>query len=99
MIKNYTKQQIIIAKDLARRYVEFHDGQDWKTIKLWGLADWGQISKLLKNDDVVTDMTKDNKTLWYYPSESFYNNLVKYFIEEYRNDNRCNKNVIWFLES
>ena len=91
-----TKDRVAAARELARRYVEFHDGKDWQLIKLWGLGQWGSVSKLIKSGELITTMRKEHKTIWYYPSEDFYNSLVIHAIAEYRQDTRPNKSQLWF---
>jgi hypothetical protein len=96
MVK-HSRLKCVTARELARRYVEFHDGQDWKSIKLWGLAHWGEVSKLIKTGDIVTNMKKEDKTIWFTPSPHFYAELVAPAIAEYRADSRKEKCLCWFM--
>ncbi len=74
-----------IWAEMARRKKQFHLKEDWKKIKLWGLFQWGFVSHLIKSGDLITDMKKENKTIWVTPSEEAYTKhiepLLKHRIE------------------
>lgn len=82
-----------IAQDLAYRYATFHKGKDWKTIHCFGLAKWGYVSPWLvgnpgklkgwKAGIVKTDMVKENVTIWYQPTEEFWESDVKPIVLQY----------------
>lgn len=90
------KHHRVIAADLARRYVEFHDGEDPLQIRLWGLESWQNISKAA-NEGVIRPhggrWTKGQQ--WFLPSEEFLVKVVIPFIEIYRNE-EGDRNLRWF---
>jgi len=66
-----------IWAEMARRKVQFHNGEEWQNIRLWGLFNWGDISKLIKSGELITDMRKENKVVWVWPSEESYERYIK----------------------
>ena len=67
----------VVYAEMARRKKQFHANEDWKTIKLWGLFNWGDVSKLIKNGELLTNMKKENKIVWVYPSEKCYKENIE----------------------
>jgi hypothetical protein len=64
--------------EMARRKVQFHPNENWQDIELWGLFSWGNVSKLLKTGELITNgYTKENKTIWVHPNEQAYNDHIK----------------------
>lgn len=64
------KKEQMVWYEMARRKVQFHQNEDWKTIRLWGLFSWGTVSKLLSEGKLFAPgYTKENKTVWVYPNE------------------------------
>lgn len=57
-----------IFAEMARRKVQFHPSEAWDKIRLWGLFAWGDVSHMLKDGRLITDMKKENKTIWVWPS-------------------------------
>lgn len=80
--KKITKEERIWA-EMARRKLQFHKEEDWKSIRLWGLFSWGHISKQFKNGELLTNMKKENRTVWVVPSEKAYNEKIKPLLEKY----------------
>ncbi len=74
------KNQLIWA-EMARRKVQFHPDEDWDKIKLWGLFDWKNISKLLKTGELITTMKKENQTIWVTPSKEAWEKYIKPLID------------------
>jgi hypothetical protein len=82
-----------IAEDLAYRYVTFHKGEDWRTVRYFGLATWRSIAPWLvgnpgklkgwKAGIVTTNMVKENETIWYQPTEGFWESDVKPLVLQY----------------
>lgn len=58
--------------EMARRKLAFHRDEDWHTIRLWGLFKWGEIKRFLFSGELLTDMKKENVTIWVRPSEAAY---------------------------
>ena len=93
------KQHRIIAADLARRYVEFHDGEDPRQIKLWGLASWQDISKAASEGVILPSCRGWSKgKQWFVPSEDFLVQVVIPFIDIYRSE-KGDRNTRWFDEN
>ena len=94
------KRHRATAADLARRYVEFHDGKPFESINLWGLESWQHISKSVKEGVVIParsvsgGFTKGQN--WYLPSQEFLEKVVIPFIAIYRNDRRSDRISKWF---
>jgi len=74
-MKRSTKNRIIYA-EMARRKKQFHNSEEWNKIKLWGLFSWGFVSHLIKSGELLTDMKKENKTIWVYPSKECYDKNI-----------------------
>jgi hypothetical protein len=90
------KHHRVIAADLARRYVEFHDGEDPRQIRLWGLESWQNISKAANEGVIRTGSTTWHKGMnWFTPSEEFLVQVVIPLIEIYRNE-EGDRNLRWF---
>jgi len=75
-----------IGYEFARRKVAFHNDKKWQNIKLWGLFDWSYVSRLLKSGELLTDMRKENKTIWAWPSEQFYKEYIQPQLKQARKD-------------
>lgn len=67
----------IVWAEMARRKQQFHADKEWSSIKLWGLFQWGMVSKLIKSGDLITDMQKENKTVWVRPSPEAYRQYIE----------------------
>jgi len=72
-----------IGYEMARRKVMFHHDESWETIRLWGLFNWGTVSSHLKSGALKTDMVKENKTIWVWPSEEFYHQFIQPSLAEH----------------
>ncbi len=72
-----------IWAEMARRKIQFHKDEQWDKIRLWGLFKWGSISKQLKNGELITNMRKENVTVWVTPSKEAWLNKIKPLIEKY----------------
>lgn len=75
-----------IWAEMARRKVQFHANEEWDTIRLWGLFTWGSISKLLNTGELITDMKKENHTVWVQPSKEAWETKIKPLIDKYSLD-------------
>lgn len=69
--------------EMARRLLQFHKGEDWRYIRLWGLFDWGDVSKYLNDGVLITHMKKENKTIWVWPTEDSYHKYIEPLIQKY----------------
>ena len=69
--------------EMARRKVRFHCNEDWDKIRLWGLFQWGEITHYLKSGELITDMRKENKTVWVKPSKDAWEKKIKPLIDQY----------------
>lgn len=76
----------IVAYEMARRKIQFHKEINWNKIMLWGLFKWSDISYLLKRGDLITDMKKENVTIWVRPSKTFWENDIKPLIKKHSLD-------------
>lgn len=72
--------------EMARRKIQFHKGEKWDQIRLWGLFQWGEVSKYLKAGKLKTDMRKENKIIWVTPSTETYETYIEPILEEYEAD-------------
>ena len=71
------QEQRAIWAEMARRKVQFHNTESWENIRLWGLFRWGTVSRLIEQGLLITDMSKENVTVWVRPSEQAYNNYIE----------------------
>jgi hypothetical protein len=78
-----TKAEQTIWAEMARRKVQFHSNEDWNAIRLWGLFSWGTVRHLVKKGLLLTDMAKENKTVWVWPSEEAWNTHIRPLIEKH----------------
>ena len=77
-MKSLTRKDTIVWAEMARRYIQFHKGEDWTKIRLWGLFQWGAVSRFLKTGELITDgYTKENKIIWVYPSKAAYEKYIQ----------------------
>ncbi len=72
--------------EMARRKVKFHPNENWYDITLWGLFQWGAVSHLLESGELVTHMSKQNKTIWVHPSDEVYHKHIEPLIEKHTLD-------------
>lgn len=71
-----------IWAEMARRKVQFHANEEWDTIKLWGLFDWGTVSKLLKSGELLAPgYTRENKTIWVKPTRETWEKHIKPLVD------------------
>jgi hypothetical protein len=92
------KRHRVIAADLTRRYVEFHNSEDPRKIGLWGLQSWQSISKVASEGLILPAPLRCgwSKGLnWFTPSEEFLVKVVIPFIEIYRSE-EGDRNLRWF---
>lgn len=73
----------MIWAEMARRKVQFHNDEQWDEIKLWGLFDWYNVSRLIKNGQLLTHMKKENKVIWVTPSKEAWETKIKPLTEQY----------------
>ena len=73
-----------IWAEMARRKVQFHPNEEWDTIKLWGLFQWGGIKRQRDNGELLCpSYAKENRTVWCQPSKEAWENKIKPLIEKY----------------
>lgn len=72
----------LVWKEMARRKRQFHANEEWHTIRLWGLFSWGEVSHLLNNGKLMTQMRKEQKIIWVWPSKEAYEKHIKPLLEE-----------------
>jgi hypothetical protein len=63
--------------EMARRKLLFHPDEEWKDIRLWGLFAWEDVEPLLRRGLLLTDMRKDNRTIWCWPSAEAYKQYIE----------------------
>lgn len=76
-------KEITIWSEMARRKLQFHESTEWNKITLWGLFSWGYVSFLIKNGLLITNMSKENKTIWVKPSKDAYERFIKPLLETF----------------
>ena len=69
--------------EMARRKVAFHKNEDWRGIRLWGLFLWGDVRRLIERGELLTDMQKENRTIWVRPSEGAYKKHIEPLLKKY----------------
>ena len=69
--------------EMARRKVQFHAKEKWDSIKLWGLMSWGDARPFLERGELITDMRKENKTIWVRPSKEAWETKIKPLIDDH----------------
>jgi hypothetical protein len=77
-----------IATEFARRAKKFNNGVNPMYIELWGLFQWGEISKYIKTKEIIPNKgySKIHRRIWCKPSQAFFNkwiNPILKFIEEF----------------
>jgi len=72
-----------IWDEMARRKLQFHRSENWDEIRLWGLFEWEDISHLLEEGLLVTDMKSENVTVWVRPSKEAWENYIKPLTSRY----------------
>jgi len=67
-----------IAEEFARRAKRFHANEKLMDIELWGLFNWGDVSKYIKTGEIIPNKgyTKVNKTIWCKPSQAFFDKYI-----------------------
>ena len=81
-----TSEDSQIWAEMARRKILFHPDEEWDKITLWGLFRWGNVSHLLKSGDLITDMVKENETIWVTPSKEAWEKYINPLINEHSLD-------------
>lgn len=68
-----------IAAEFARRAKQFHANEDPMKITLWGLFNWGEVSKYIKTGEIIPNagFTKANRTIWCKPSQAFFEKWIE----------------------
>jgi hypothetical protein len=67
----------MVWAEMARRKKFFHRNTKWSDITLWGLFNWGMVSLLIKNGELITDMKKENKIVWVRPTKKTWKTKIK----------------------
>ena len=73
----------IIWADMARRKVQFHKTVQWHTIRNWGLFNWCDVSRLISDGRLKTDMRKADTVIWVTPSKETWETKIKPLIDKY----------------
>jgi hypothetical protein len=81
----YMKLGVIWA-EMARRKVQFHNTMRWHMIRNWGLFNWNDVSRLINDGRLKTDMHKENHVIWVTPSEETWKTKIKPLIDKYSLD-------------
>lgn len=82
---SYVSNQMIWA-EMARRKAQFHSNEKWDTIRLWGLFQWQYIGRLIRSGKLLTDMKKENQTLWVRPTKETWETKIKPLIDKHSLD-------------
>ena len=80
------KSKKTVWAEMARRKVQFFPDAEWDKITLWGLFEWGSVSRLIKNGELLTNMVKENKIVWVKPTEKTWLEEIKPLIEKHTLD-------------
>ena len=73
----------VVRAEFARRAVQFHKGEELEKIRLWGLFSWDAVSRYLKDGRVLTDMRKENRTIWCVPSQEEIDKHIRPMVEKH----------------
>lgn len=67
-----------VTKEMARRYVQFHSGEPWDSIELFGLFHYSNIKKYLKDGRLINHLNyvPENKIWWVIPSKDYWENHI-----------------------
>ena len=68
-----------IYEDLARRKVVNHPDSPWHEIDMWGLARWGNISRMVREGRLICSERRG--VVWYTPTEETWLNNVKPLVD------------------
>ncbi len=74
---------IEVFAEMARRKIRFHKDEAWDKIRLWGLFSWGGISHMIADGRLITDMQKENETVWCWPSADCWKNDIEPLIKKH----------------
>jgi len=68
-----------VRAEFARKAVQFHPKENLENISLWGLFQWGAVSKYIKDGRVIPNegYTRANKVIWCRPSPSEIRNYIR----------------------
>ena len=72
-----TQKESMVWCEIARRYKAFHNGEDMNSLKLWGLFNWGFVSKMIEQGVLLTDYRKENKIIFVRPSVGAIERYIK----------------------
>jgi hypothetical protein len=81
--------------EMARRKVQFHANENWKHINLWGLFQWGDVSRFLKTGELITNMRKENRRIWVHPSKEAYESHIKPLLDAGHSINELSRMAGW----
>ena len=74
----------VIWAEMARRKVRFHKDEEWETIKLWGLFNWGGFKKQRDNGELLCPgYERANRTAWVFPSKEAWETKIRPLIERH----------------
>jgi len=73
-----------IWAEMARRKVQFHNAVEWDRVKLWGLFSWGGIKEQREKGELFCPgYTRENRTVWCYPSPEAWETKIKPLVDKY----------------
>ena len=75
--------RVWIWADMARRRRQFHSDTEWQNIDLWGLFRWTSISYWIKSGKLLTNMRRENRTVWVKPSREAYHKFIEPLLDNY----------------
>lgn len=71
-----------VTREMARRKVQFHLGEKWDSIKLWGLFYKSDIRRHLKKGCLISSGVYGFRCLgWYYPSKEYWESSIKPLVD------------------
>lgn len=73
----YYANEVEVFAELLRRYVCFHNQQEMESVKQWGLANYGEITKLRRKGYVRSTVTKVEKTGWFVPTKKIIDEVLR----------------------
>lgn len=70
--------------EMARRYRQFHNGENWQEIHLWGLFYRSDIKSQLENGDLIPNSHyAKGAPMWVRPSEKAYKTKIRPLLDAF----------------
>jgi hypothetical protein len=73
---NTIARNFMVWAEMARRKKQFHAAESWESIRLWGLMSWEDAKPFLLSGELLTDMRRENETIWVRPSPEAYQTKI-----------------------